>query len=86
MDSNDRERVGEAKEELMRMLAEDELRDAVLLVFANKQVNLCVWEVKEVTIFNPLSDETVQDIQNSLLEITVALVSGEGYCIYLNTS
>lgn len=40
MDSNDRERVGEAKEELMRMLAEDELRDAVLLVFANKQVSL----------------------------------------------
>uniref|UniRef100_A0A3B5A4K5 ADP-ribosylation factor 1-like n=3 Tax=Ovalentaria incertae sedis TaxID=1489909 RepID=A0A3B5A4K5_9TELE len=37
VDSNDRERVGEAKEELMRMLAEDELRDAVLLVFANKQ-------------------------------------------------
>jgi len=39
VDSNDRERVGEAREELMRMLAEDELRDAVLLVFANKQVN-----------------------------------------------
>lgn len=38
MDSNDRERVGEAREELMRMLSEDELRDAVLLVFANKQV------------------------------------------------
>lgn len=40
VDSNDRERVGEAREELMRMLAEDELRDAVLLVFANKQVSL----------------------------------------------
>ena len=40
VDSNDRERVGEAREELMRMLAEDELRDAVLLVFANKQVQL----------------------------------------------
>lgn len=40
VDSNDRERVGEAREELMRMLAEDELRDAVLLVFANKQVFL----------------------------------------------
>lgn len=39
VDSNDRERVGEAREELMRMLAEDELRDAVLLVFANKQVH-----------------------------------------------
>uniref|UniRef100_A0A914PUL2 ADP-ribosylation factor n=1 Tax=Panagrolaimus davidi TaxID=227884 RepID=A0A914PUL2_9BILA len=37
VDSNDRERIGEAREELVRMLAEDELRDAVLLVFANKQ-------------------------------------------------
>ncbi|KAH0517825.1 Peptidyl-prolyl cis-trans isomerase FKBP11 [Microtus ochrogaster] len=40
VDSNDRERVNEAREELMRMLAEDELRDAVLLVFANKQSGL----------------------------------------------
>lgn len=39
VDSNDRERVNEAKEELNRMLSEDELRDAVLLVFANKQVS-----------------------------------------------
>lgn len=38
VDSNDRERIGEAREELMRMLSEDELRDAVLLIFANKQV------------------------------------------------
>lgn len=38
VDSNDRERIGEAKEELNRMLSEDELRDAVVLVFANKQV------------------------------------------------
>eukprot|EP01147_Barroeca_monosierra_P004815 gene4815-111_t len=37
VDSNDRERIGEAREELNRMLAEDELRDAVLLVLANKQ-------------------------------------------------
>lgn len=37
MDSNDRERVSEAREELQRMLNEDELRDALLLVFANKQ-------------------------------------------------
>ena len=40
VDSNDRERVGEAREELNRMLNEDELRDAALLVFANKQVRL----------------------------------------------
>ncbi|XP_064606876.1 ADP-ribosylation factor 4 [Liolophura sinensis] len=37
VDSNDRERIVEAKEELMKMLSEDELRDAALLVFANKQ-------------------------------------------------
>ena len=36
-DSNDRDRVVEAREELQRMLNEDELRDALLLVFANKQ-------------------------------------------------
>jgi GTPase SAR1 family protein len=37
VDSNDRERVSEAREELQRMLNEDDLRDALLLVFANKQ-------------------------------------------------
>ena len=37
VDSNDRERIVEAREELQRMLNEDELRDALLLVFANKQ-------------------------------------------------
>ena len=37
VDSADRERVSEAAEELQKMLGEDELRDAILLVFANKQ-------------------------------------------------
>ena len=37
VDSNDRDRVQEAREELQKMLNEDELRDALLLVFANKQ-------------------------------------------------
>jgi len=37
IDSNDRDRIGEAREELSKMLAEDEMRDAVCLVFANKQ-------------------------------------------------
>merc|ERR1711861_67873 len=36
VDSNDKERVGEAKDELNRMLSEDELRDGVLLVLSNK--------------------------------------------------
>merc|ERR1719326_1196514 len=34
VDSNDRDRVGQARDELRRMLAEDQLRDASLLVFA----------------------------------------------------
>lgn len=37
VDSNDRDRIGEAQDELSKMLKEDELRDAILLVFANKQ-------------------------------------------------
>merc|ERR1711959_775130 len=37
VDSSDRDRFEDAKEELFRMLNEDEMRDAVLLVFANKQ-------------------------------------------------
>jgi len=37
VDSNDRDRAEDAKEELAKMLNEDEMRDAVLLVFANKQ-------------------------------------------------
>ena len=37
VDSNDRDRIEDAKEELNKMLIEDEMRDAVVLVFANKQ-------------------------------------------------
>lgn len=37
VDSNDRSRISEAREVLQRMLNEDEIRNAVLLVFANKQ-------------------------------------------------
>ncbi len=36
VDSNDRERIADARSELERMLAEPELADAILLVFCNK--------------------------------------------------
>jgi len=55
VDSNDRDRIDDskdyehsAKEELHRMLAEDELRDAVLLVYANKQDLPNAMKVQEV--------------------------------------
>lgn len=37
VDSNDRERVTDAGDELHKVLNEEEMRDAVLLIFANKQ-------------------------------------------------
>merc|ERR1712038_1408145 len=57
VDSNDRDRIDgkeqasehSAKEELHRMLAEDELRDAVVLIFANKQDLPNAMSVAEVT-------------------------------------
>jgi signal recognition particle receptor subunit beta len=37
IDSNDRERISEAREELAVVMQSDHLKDAVLLVMANKQ-------------------------------------------------
>ncbi|KAL3378373.1 hypothetical protein AABB24_004341 [Solanum stoloniferum] len=37
VDNNDRDRISEARDELHRMLNEEELRGATILVFANKQ-------------------------------------------------
>jgi len=37
VDSNDRDRIDDAREELAKLMNEDELRDAKLLVYANKQ-------------------------------------------------
>jgi len=49
VDSNDRDRIGEARDELHRMLNEDELRDALLLVYANKQDLPNAMRVPEIT-------------------------------------
>lgn len=37
VDSNDRERISECKDELWRLLNEEALKDAIILVMANKQ-------------------------------------------------
>mmetsp|Transcript_11333 Transcript_11333/g.15819 ORF Transcript_11333/g.15819 Transcript_11333/m.15819 type:complete len:182 (+) Transcript_11333:215-760(+) len=49
VDSADSERMGLAKKELMSMLAEEELKDSVLLVFANKQDQKEALPVSEVS-------------------------------------
>lgn len=47
VDSSDRDRLPKAKEELFKMLAEEDLKDTVLLVMANKQ-DIAVMDVKEI--------------------------------------
>jgi len=49
VDSNDKERLQEATEELNKMVNEDELRDAIVLVFANKQDLPNALSVSEIT-------------------------------------
>eukprot|EP01125_Pyxidicula_operculata_P018804 TRINITY_DN6726_c0_g1_i2.p1 TRINITY_DN6726_c0_g1~~TRINITY_DN6726_c0_g1_i2.p1 ORF type:complete len:681 (-),score=117.31 TRINITY_DN6726_c0_g1_i2:93-2111(-) len=49
IDSNDRYRIDEAREELWKVLREDELRDAIVLILANKQDLPNAMTVNEVT-------------------------------------
>ncbi|XP_039156391.1 ADP-ribosylation factor 1-like [Eucalyptus grandis] len=49
VDSIDRERISKAKDELHRLLSEDELRDAPLVVFANKHDLPRAMSVSEIT-------------------------------------
>jgi len=48
VDSSDKERIDLAREELHKILEDEELRDTVLLVFANKQDKEGVMSVDEV--------------------------------------
>ena len=48
VDSNDRERIDEIAEELHKVLREDELKDAIVLVYANKQDLPNAMDVAEV--------------------------------------
>ena len=60
VDSNDRERMPECRDELQRFLAEDELKNCVLLVMANKQDlpnALSTEEVAEKLGLNSLRDK-----------------------------
>ena len=49
VDAADHERLNIARQELQAMLEEEELKDAILLVFANKQDQKGAYGVKEIT-------------------------------------
>ncbi|KAJ3368234.1 Arf GTPase arl1 [Kappamyces sp. JEL0680] len=56
IDSQDKDRISTSKEELMAMLDEEELKDAVLLVYANKQDMPGAMSVTEVSDFLGLTE------------------------------
>lgn len=56
VDSNDRDRVDLAREELMKLLMDDELANAVVLVYANKQDLPLSMSAAEVTAKMGLTD------------------------------
>ena len=74
VDSNDRERIGEARDELQRFLRETELENVLLLVFANKQDLPNAMSVAEVT--DKLSLHSVRT-HNWHIQATCA-TSGDG--------
>uniref|UniRef100_A0A8C7LWC6 ADP-ribosylation factor n=1 Tax=Oncorhynchus mykiss TaxID=8022 RepID=A0A8C7LWC6_ONCMY len=72
VDSNDRERVAESAEELSKMLQEDELREAVLLVFANKQ------DLPNAMAVSDLTDKLgLQSLRSRVVSLTHARVNAD---------
>ena len=59
VDSNDRERMEECKDELWRFLGEDELKESILLVLANKQDLPNAMSTQELT--EKLELDSIQD-------------------------
>ncbi|GCC20969.1 ADP-ribosylation factor-like protein 5B [Chiloscyllium punctatum] len=76
VDSTDRERISVTKEELYRMLAHEDLRNAAVLIFANKQDKKCCMSAIEISKFLKLS--TIKD-HPWHIQACCAL-TGEGLC------
>ncbi|GCC21891.1 ADP-ribosylation factor 4 [Chiloscyllium punctatum] len=76
VDSNDRERIQEASEELNKMLLEDELKGAVVLVFANKQDLPNAFTISEVT-----EKLGLQSLPNTTWHVqATCAIQGSGLC------
>ncbi|GBP76771.1 ADP-ribosylation factor 2 [Eumeta japonica] len=78
VDSSDTKRIAEAENELANMLKEDELRDAVILVFANKQDMPNAMNAAELTNalnLNNLRNRRLKHIE-FLLRLMVTMLCG----------
>ena len=77
VDSNDRDRIQEAKNELFIMLQEEELRDIPILVFANKQDLPNAMSVEEIT--DKLELNSIPDTRSWFITPSCA-TTGDGLC------
>ena len=62
VDSCDTDRLNIAKQELMAMLEEEELKDAILLVFANKQDSKGALNARNVSLLPPYTLPSAHNI------------------------
>ncbi|XP_027108001.1 ADP-ribosylation factor 1-like [Coffea arabica] len=75
VDSNDQDRVVDAREYLQKLLSQDELKDALLLVFANKQDLPNALTAAEIA--DKLGLHSLLHRRNCFIQSTCA-ISGEG--------
>ena len=75
VDSTDRERVNDARDELHRMLEEEDLREAFLVVYANKKDQPGAMSTLELTDMLALNDISMN---RSWIIQAVSAVSGDG--------
>lgn len=62
VDSSHRDRVNEAHSELAKLLTEKELRDALLLIFANKQVTHLYFRILILVVLCILHHKVARNI------------------------
>ncbi|CAK87419.1 unnamed protein product (macronuclear) [Paramecium tetraurelia] len=72
IDSSDKERLNVAKEELMRLMGDEELRDAALLILANK------FDISQVTVDQLISKLELQSMRREWFVQTTCAITGDG--------
>ncbi|CAD8080700.1 unnamed protein product [Paramecium primaurelia] len=72
IDSSDKERINVAKEELMRLMGDEELRDAALLILANK------FDISQVTVDELISKLELQSLRREWFVQTTCAITGDG--------
>ncbi|CAD8152180.1 unnamed protein product [Paramecium octaurelia] len=72
IDSSDKERINVAKDEIMRLMSDEELKDAALLVLANK------FDISQVTVDELISKLDLQNCRRDWYVQTTCAITGDG--------